>query len=489
MIISSNHTLSLFKRSFILVIFTLSGYFTLGAQTLDQAREMIHAKDYQNAKEAFSKLIKQHGSRADVNKWYGESLYETGDYKEAEKYLKIAANRKVPGAMLYLGKLYQHQYQFTSAISWIEKYLLLVKKDPIALAEAELLLDQCELGSRAIKRIEKVQIIDSIVVDRSNFLDYYKLSSESGKLLNPALLGEKYADRVAALFMSQRGDRRVFGMENGANRFDIFTSNKLLGDSWSEPAPISNSLNTEADENYPFVMNDGLTLYFASNAEPSIGGYDLFITRFNVTSNSYLTPERLPMPFNSPFNDYMIAIDEGNNVGWFASDRYQPDNQVIIYLFIPEEDQIDYYREIEEKQAINLAKITSIRDTWVENTSYEKLLQSVYAEQVDHSRQKGELLFPINDLVLYTSLSQFESSAAREQYLSAQKRKEQLEDIQFNLDELRLQWHKGNAATQNRLRAQILQLEEKLQELEKSIPELEMRSRNMEIIHLRSKTN
>lgn len=41
------------------------------------------------------------------------------------------------------------------------------------------------------------------------------------------------------------------------------------------------------------------------------------------------------MPFNSPANDYMYAIDEFNNIGWFASDRYQPDNKVCIYVFVP----------------------------------------------------------------------------------------------------------------------------------------------------------
>ena len=38
-------------------------------------------------------------------------------------------------------------------------------------------------------------------------------------------------------------------------------------------------------------------------------------------------PENVGMPFNSPYNDYMYVIDEFNDLGWFASDRYQPEGK------------------------------------------------------------------------------------------------------------------------------------------------------------------
>ncbi|MFR3186749.1 MAG: hypothetical protein ACLTOV_01045 [Phocaeicola sp.] len=42
------------------------------------------------------------------------------------------------------------------------------------------------------------------------------------------------------------------------------------------------------------------------------------------------------MPFNSPYNDYMYALDDFNNLGWFATDRFQPEGKVCIYVFAPE---------------------------------------------------------------------------------------------------------------------------------------------------------
>ena len=62
------------------------------------------------------------------------------------------------------------------------------------------------------------------------------------------------------------------------------------------------------------------------------------------------------MPFNSPANDYMYAIDEFNNIGWFASDRYQPDNKVCIYVFVPNSSKEVYnYESTDEQIIINAA--------------------------------------------------------------------------------------------------------------------------------------
>ena len=53
-----------------------------------------------------------------------------------------------------------------------------------------------------------------------------------------------------------------------------------------------------------------------------------------MNTDTYLAPENVGMPFNSPYNDYMYVIDEFNNLGWFASDRYQPeDKSAYMYSF------------------------------------------------------------------------------------------------------------------------------------------------------------
>ena len=98
----------------------------------------------------------------------------------------------------------------------------------------------------------------------------------------------------------------------------------------------------EDNLNYPFMLSDGQTLYFAAKNEESLGGYDIYMTRYDNDERKYLAPENLGMPFNSPANDYLLVIDEFNNLGGFASDRNQPADSVCLYTFIPNESRRTY---------------------------------------------------------------------------------------------------------------------------------------------------
>ena len=54
----------------------------------------------------------------------------------------------------------------------------------------------------------------------------------------------------------------------------LYSRIRLL-DGWSEPESLT-SLNEQGNVNYPFLMSDGITLYYASDGEGSLGGYDIF---------------------------------------------------------------------------------------------------------------------------------------------------------------------------------------------------------------------
>ena len=54
-------------------------------------------------------------------------------------------------------------------------------------------------------------------------------------------------------------------------------SSRLADGSWEQPEPLGDVLNEGGDANFPFLMSDGVTLYFANDGENSLGGYDIFI--------------------------------------------------------------------------------------------------------------------------------------------------------------------------------------------------------------------
>ena len=51
--------------------------------------------------------------------------------------------------------------------------------------------------------------------------------------------------------------------------------------------------------NYPFVMSDGITLFFAAKGDKSVGGYDIFTTTFDSESGKFYQPQNYGLPLQA----------------------------------------------------------------------------------------------------------------------------------------------------------------------------------------------
>ena len=257
--------------------------------------------------------------------------------KAAEKHLKVAVKRKVQDAYKYLAAVYMELYQFDQSAELLEDYIDLLTKKKLDTEVFEEQLDIANNAHRMLEKVEDVTIIDSMVVSKDDFLSAYVLSEESGTLEPFREFFQTNQPIESSVYQNQKGDKIYYARPTDDNQYCLFTQSRLM-DTWGDEVQLPMTVNSGSDENFPFVLSDGVTLYFASKGNGSIGGYDLFATRYNMNSNTYLAPEQLGMPFNSPFNDYMIVFDEVKGLGWFVSDRNQPDGQVCVYLFVPNPD-------------------------------------------------------------------------------------------------------------------------------------------------------
>ncbi|MDO4756567.1 MAG: tetratricopeptide repeat protein, partial [Parabacteroides sp.] len=295
------------KLFYILGISCLCG--GLHAQSVTEAKKLYNEGKFEEAKPVFQKLVKQSPSNSSYNQWYGVCCYETGNMEDAEKYLKIANKRKVMNSYPYLAKLYYMTYRFDLSVEVLEEYIELLekKKQNTEAAEAELAL--ANDAQRMVDKVEDIQIIDSMVVDKDEILLTYTLSEESGSLENYATFFKSNELINSTVYKNQKGDKIYYAQPTAEENYCLFTQSMLM-DQWGDEKQLPMNHETKKDSNYPFVLSDGTTMYFASKGNGSIGGYDLFVTRYNTSSDSYLTPEQLSMPFNSPYNDYLIVFDE-----------------------------------------------------------------------------------------------------------------------------------------------------------------------------------
>lgn len=104
---------------------------------------------------------------------------------------------------------------------------------------------------------------------------------------------------------------------------DLYFSTRS-GNNWSEPKNMGPTINTEGDETFPYIHENG-AFYFSSNGHTGLGGLDLFTVQLkeNVPTGAI---QNLGYPINSSKDDFAFISDVKNTSGYFSSNRYGSDD-------------------------------------------------------------------------------------------------------------------------------------------------------------------
>ncbi|MEM9991496.1 MAG: hypothetical protein AAF738_07000, partial [Bacteroidota bacterium] len=118
----------------------------------------------------------------------------------------------------------------------------------------------------------------------------------------------------------------------GLGGTDIWTSQLQKDGTWSSPKNMGPSINTDGDEEAPFMTSDGKVLYFSSTGHIGMGEQDIFFTR--LSDDGKWSPARnLGPPVNSAARELGFFLSADGNVGYFASDREGGFGGMDIYTF------------------------------------------------------------------------------------------------------------------------------------------------------------
>ncbi|OPZ30126.1 MAG: WD40-like Beta Propeller Repeat protein [Bacteroidetes bacterium ADurb.BinA174] len=445
-------------------------------QTIDDAKKWYLEGNYAQAKPVFEREYQANPTNAPLNQWLGVIAFMEGDYRKARPLLEFASQKNILESYLYLGQLYTKLYRFSDAEKEFAKYEKANRRNKEALAKLTTHREYADKLKRLTNRTEDVQIIDSIIVPKSDFLTAYKLSASAGSIQPINKFFRHQSNNNQVLFINERQDKIYYSLGDSVSGNKLYTMEKLL-DNFGNEKRLSESINQNGSQAYPFVMPDGLTIYFSSTGHGSLGGYDLFVTRYNLNSNAYLTPNQLNMPFNSPFNDYMMAIDEEKGIGWFASDRFQPKDSVCVYTFIPL-SEVTLLESEDSDYLANRAKISSIKNSWKPDADYSALLQHSHTITTTQKTIQKDFTFIINDEKTYYTLSDFKSGSARSLFSQAINQENRLKQLEEELSNKRDQL---SAGTNTSLSVTILNLEKETENLFIEIESLKFRARNEEI--------
>ena len=110
--------------------------------------------------------------------------------------------------------------------------------------------------------------------------------------------------------------------KGGYGAFDIYVSEKQEDGSWGDPINLGPTINTEHNEETPFILEDNKTLYFASEGHYNMGGYDIFTSKKNKRG-VWSEPINMGVPINNPDDNLFFAPALSGRQAYYAQARHE----------------------------------------------------------------------------------------------------------------------------------------------------------------------
>ncbi len=119
------------------------------------------------------------------------------------------------------------------------------------------------------------------------------------------------------LFFSRNENRSENGWDEGG--CDLFMAYRVTFDApWTQPTPFGRTINTPDYQGQPSLSPDNRELYFVSDKAGGMGGYDIWISRFE--NGLWQLPENAGPGVNTAGNETTPFIAADNKTLLFASD-------------------------------------------------------------------------------------------------------------------------------------------------------------------------
>lgn len=299
-----------------------------------QAEKHFEEEDYNLAYKLYSQLVSLYPKDPDYNYKLGVCmLFTEPDKKKPYSYLQIATRNPTDApkdALFYLAKTYHVNYRFDDAIKSYTDYKKIGSPASIKKLQVDREIEACRNGKRLLSNLSDLVVVNKKQLNEADYFKGYDVKDIGGKLLvkpdeYKTGLDKKKKDK-SVVYLPKSAQRLYYSSygENGNTGRDIYFVNKLPNGSWSKATMLPPIINTEFDEDYPFLHPNGKTLYFSSKGLNSMGGYDVFKTTYDDATQSWSKPINLEFPINSPDDDILFITDSLEKTAFFSTGRYSP---------------------------------------------------------------------------------------------------------------------------------------------------------------------
>lgn len=190
----------------------------------------------------------------------------------------------------------------------------------------------CENGRNMLQYATEPVVVDRKTVSRDDFFLYYSHLENKGWIRTPnAFVSDGAGGLCDAVYFRPDATDIVFSAPDGNGKASLYTSSTQDGRLWCAPQPVE-SCTSSGNEIFPLVSNSGKELYFSSDALAGMGGYDLFVSRWNERRRCWEAPQNLGFPYSSTADDFLFSNTPDGEFTVFASNRGCSADSITIYV-------------------------------------------------------------------------------------------------------------------------------------------------------------
>ncbi|HET6226563.1 MAG TPA: hypothetical protein VFF27_09810 [Bacteroidia bacterium] len=337
------------RLRFVFLLLSFVAVFKLTAQTFGseaelkaQAAKLFDDDQFEEAYPLYAQLASLYNKDPNYNYRLGVCMLYTSEDKEKPiPFLEFAS--KFPDVekevFFYLAKAYHLNYRFDDAIKKYQAYQKVASGPKAEKLQVARQIEMCKNGKQLLRNISDLMVIDKKEMSRADFYRSYDITAIGGKLLakpdedtfkTPI---DKKKKESSIIYFSQDNNQIYFASygEDASNGKDIYMVRKLPNGELSKPQTLGYPINTEYDEDYPFLHPNGKVLYFCSKGHNSMGGYDIFKTTLNEMTNTWNKPVNLDFPINSPDDDILYVTNADEREAYFSSARSSATGKTAVY--------------------------------------------------------------------------------------------------------------------------------------------------------------
>src|SRR4030042_1227525 len=329
------------------------------------------------------------------------SKYQEGIFKET---------RAPYDAWLYLGNGYRITNQLDKAVQAYQKYKELLKDEKSEMSKyADQQIAACNNAKKAqenpVSVIKNNLAKDGIqlflnIEDNFNsdimFSKYQNDRWDKSELLNKNI-NTKFWESHASI--SPDGESLFFtsNKKGGFGEMDLYVAHKGANGDWGQSQNLGPALNTELNEDHPFLSEDGKVLYFASQGHFNIGGYDIFKSE-QMADGTWAKPINLGFPLNTTDDDLFFYPSGNGKYGYqarFADDNFGLRDIYRFEIFESESEYLAAFKQISEELTKPIVEeVAEVKGEGLKEVGQElkeEVKQKVTEEKVEEVKPEAEL--------------------------------------------------------------------------------------------------